>query len=94
VLFHWAGYFEQLNQVDPPAVTLDGRHFDILIADRRINCDSLSFVETQAAVKWLKCGQAPGIYGIHIELLKAGGNSVLMSLYAGLFYAWNSHHPN
>ena len=34
----WAGYFEQLNQADPPAVELDVRGVTILIADPPINC--------------------------------------------------------
>ena len=38
----------------------------------------------------LKGGKAPGICGIHIELLKAGGNAVLMSLHAVLCSAWNT----
>ena len=42
----------------------------------------LRFVETQAAVNWLKWGKAPGICGIHAELLKVGVNVVLMSLHA------------
>ena len=49
------------------------------IADAPINFGPPSFVETQAAVKRLKWGKAPGICGIHAELLKAGENAVLMS---------------
>ena len=41
---HWAGYFERLYQADPPAVKLDVRGVNILIADTPINCDSASFV--------------------------------------------------
>ena len=37
----------------------------------------------------LKRGKAPGICGIHAELLKAGGNAVLMS-HAFLCSAWNT----
>ena len=38
----------------------------------------------------LKWGKAPGIFGIHAELLKAGGNAALMSLHAVLCSAWNT----
>ena len=47
---HWAGYFEQLYQADPPAVELDVRGVTIPIADPPINCDPPSFVVTQAVV--------------------------------------------
>ena len=62
----------------------------ILIVDLAINCDPPSFVETQAAVNRLKWGKAPGICGIHVELLKAGGNAVFVSLHAVLCSAWNT----
>ena len=41
-------------------------------------------------MKWLKMGKAPGICGIHAQLLKAGGNAVLVSLHAVLCSAWNT----
>ena len=84
------GYFEQLCQVDQPAVELDVRDVTIPIADLPINCDTPSFVETKAAVNRLKWGKAPGICGIHAELLKVGGNAVLVSLSAVLCSAWNT----
>ena len=59
---------------------LDVRGVTIPIADPPINYDPPSFVETQAEVNRLKWGKAPGICGIHAELLNAGGNGVLMSL--------------
>ena len=65
---HWAGYFEQLYQADPPAVKLDVRGVTIPIADSPNNCGPPSFVETQTAVNRLKWGTAPGICGIHAEL--------------------------
>ena len=74
----WAGYFERLNQANPSAVNFDVRGVTNPIADSPFNCDPPSFVETQAAVNRLKWGKAPGIYGIHAELLKAGRNAVLM----------------
>ena len=82
----WAGYFERLCQ----AVTLDVSGVTIPIADPPINCDPPSFLERQAAVNWLKWGKAPGICGIHAELLKAGGDAVLVSLHAVLCSAWNT----
>ena len=80
----WAGHFERLYQADPPAVELDVRGVPIPVADPPIICDPPSFVETQAVVNLLKWGKAPGICGFHAELLKAGGNAVLMSLHAVL----------
>ena len=80
----WASYFERLYQADLPAVELEVRRVTVPIADPPINCDPPSFVETQAVVNWLKWGKDPGICGIHAELLKAGGNAVLMSLHAVL----------
>ena len=46
-------------------------------------------METQAVVNWLKWGEAPGICGIHDDLLDVG-NAVLMSLHAVLYSAWNT----
>ncbi len=71
----WAGYFERLYQADPPAVELDVKGVTIPVADLPINCGPPSLVETRAAVNRLKRGKAPGICGIHAELLKAGGNA-------------------
>ena len=75
---HWAGYFERLYQADPPVVELDVRGITIPIAHPPINCELPLFVETQAAVNKLKVVKAPGICGIHAELLKAGGNAALV----------------
>ena len=86
----WAGYLERLYQADPPAVELDIRSVTITVADPPINCGPPSLVETQAAVNRLKWGKAPGICGIHAELLKAVGNAALMSLHAVLCSAWNT----
>jgi len=47
-------------------------------------------VETSAAVDRLNLGKAPGICGIHAELLKGGGNAVLMSLHAVMCSTWNT----
>ena len=85
----WTGYFERLYQADPPAVKLDVRGVTITVADPPINRGPPSLVETQAAVNRLKLGKAPGICGIHAELLKAGGNAALVSLFAVLCSAWN-----
>ena len=41
-------------------------------------------------VNRLKWGKAPGICGIHAELLKVGGNAVLTSLHVVLCSAWNT----
>ena len=85
-----AGYFERLYQADRPAVEFDLTGVTIPVADPPINCDPPSFVETQAVVNRLKWGKAPGIGGIHAELLKAGGNAALVSLHVVLCSAWNT----
>jgi len=90
----WASYFERLYQADPPAVELDVRGVTVPIADPPIKCGPPSFVETQAVVKRLKWGKAPGICGIHAELLKAGGNAVLMSACSSVLCLEHRHHPN
>ena len=43
---HWASYFDQLYQADPPAFELDVRGVAVPIADPPINYDPPSFVET------------------------------------------------
>ena len=86
----WAAYFERLYQADPPAVELDVTDVTGPIADPPIDCGPPSFVETQTAVNRLKWDKTPGICGIHDELLKAGGNAAVVSLYAVLCSAWNT----
>ena len=86
----WAGYFERLYQADPSPVELDIRGVTITVADTPINCGPPSLVEKQTVVNRLKWGKAPGVCGIHAELLKAGGNAVLVSLHAVLCSAWNT----
>ena len=85
-----AGYFEWLHQAEPPAAEMDVRGVTIPIDDPPINCDPPSFVETHAAVNKLKWSKAPWICGIHAELLKAGGNAVLVSLHAVLCSVWST----
>ena len=87
---HWAGHFGWLYKVDAPAVELDAKGVTIPTADPPINCELPSFVETQPAVNQLKGGKTPGICDIHDELLKAGGNAVLMSLHAILCSVWST----
>ena len=67
---------------------MDVRGVTIPIADPPINCDPISFLETQAAVNWLKWDKAPAICGIPTKLLKAGGIAVLLSLHAVLCSVW------
>ena len=86
----WAGYFERLYQVDPPAVDLDVKGVTIPIADPPINWNPRYFVEKRTAVNRLKWGKAPGICGSHAELLKAGRSVVLVSFHAVLCSAWNT----
>ena len=45
---HWAGYFQQLYQADPPTVKLNVRGVTIPIADPPVNCGPPSFGETQS----------------------------------------------
>ena len=85
-----ASYFEWLYQADPPAVVVDVRGVTIPIADAPINPELPSFVETQDTVNHLKGRRTPGICGIHAELLKDGGNAVLVSMHAVLRSVWNT----
>jgi len=86
-----AGYFERLYQADPPSVELDVRGVTIPVADPPINCGPPSLVETQVGYgEPVEMGKAPGICGINAELLKAGGNTALVSLHAVLCCAWNT----
>ena len=85
-----AGYFVRLYRADPPAVEFNIRGVTIAIAGPPIKCDPPSLVETQVAVKRLKWSKSPMICGIHVELLKAGGNAVLVSLHTVLCSAWNT----
>ena len=87
---HWASYFEKLYQADQPAVELDVHGVTIPIANAPIDCDPPSFVETQAAVNRIKWGKGPGICVVHDELLKDGGNAVLMSLHAVMCSVWST----
>ena len=50
----------------------------------------VGFVETLAAMNRLKWGEAPGICGIHAELLKVGENAVLVSLHVVICFVWNT----
>ena len=76
----WAGYFEWLCQADPPTVELDVRGVTIPIAHLQSTVVHLRLWKHRAVVNRLKWGKAPGICGIHAELLKAWGNAVLVSL--------------
>lgn len=86
----WAGYFERLYQADPPSSELHCCETVPLIANPPINCEPPTLVETQAAVKQLKSGKAAGVCGIAAELLKGGGEAVILSLHAVLCSAWNT----
>jgi len=78
----WTGYFERLYQADLPAAELDVRGVTIPLAAIPINCGPPSFVET-GCDESVEMGKSPEC-GIHAELLKAGGNAVLVSLHAVL----------
>ena len=60
------------------------------VPDPPIGCDPPSLEETRKVVKQLKGGKAPGVCGIHAELLKAGGPTVLLHLHAVLCSAWST----
>ena len=90
----WAGYFELLYQADPPSCQVGRQGVTIPIADHPFNCGPPSLVETQAAVNRLKWGKAPGICGIHAELLKAGGNAALVIARSSVLCLEHRHHPN
>jgi exonuclease III len=90
VLTRWAGYFEQLYKADPPVRELTVSDTPVLEADPPINCEPPTLGETQAAVSRMRGGKAAGICGIQAELLKAGGQSGLLSLHAVVSAAWRT----
>ena len=50
-------------------------------ADPPVSCDPPTLEETRRAVNQLKSGKAPGGYGIHAEMLRAGGAAALLWLH-------------
>ena len=68
----WASDVKRLYQTDQPAFELDIRGVTIPIADPPMNCDPPLFLETLAVANWLRWDIAPGICGIHAQLLNAG----------------------
>jgi len=79
----WAGYFEWLYQGDPQLLSWMSGGLQSLLLTLQSTVVHLCLWK-QAVMNRLKWGQAPGICGIQAELLKAGGNAVLMSLHAVL----------
>jgi hypothetical protein len=86
----WAGYFERLYQAEPPSRELNVMDVAVPEADPPINCDPPTTAETRSAVAQLKCGKAPGVCGIHAELLRSGGEAVLLRLHAILCAVWRT----
>ena len=86
----WAGYFEELYRVDPPRneISVDG--VEALVADPPISCEPPTLEETRKALDQLKEGKAPGSCGIHVEMLKAGGEPALMALHNLFCSIWDS----
>ncbi|XP_069983535.1 uncharacterized protein [Penaeus vannamei] len=85
---HWAEYFEQLYQVDPPAVNLDAQSAETPLPDPPISEDPPSLTEVRGAISKLKSGKAAGICGIPAEQLKAGGELMARGLHAVLAAIW------
>ena len=90
VLTRWAGYFEQLYKAEPPVRQLATLDSPVLEANPPINCDPPSLGETQAVVARMKGGKAAGVCGIQAELLKAGGQPILLPLHAVISAAWRT----
>ena len=86
----WAGYFEELFNVDPPSRTLPDEGAAAVVAEPPLCCDPPSLEETQRALDQLKGGKAPGVCGIHAEMLKAGGETTLKWLHALVCSVWST----
>ena len=86
----WSGYFEGLYRADPPDRELATEGVAVLGAEPPINCDPPTIEETRKAVGRLKDGKAPGVCGIHAELLKAGGEATLLWLHTLMCSVWST----
>ena len=61
-----------------------------LDADHPIDCDPPSLEEIRKAIDRLKNGKAPGVCGIHPEMLKAGGEATILWLRTLLCSIWST----
>ena len=55
--------------------------------------ECISIEEVREAIKKLKNARAPGICGIHAEMLKARGEVVARWLHKEMMAAWAKRHP-
>lgn len=81
---HWAEYFQQLLQVDPPAVSLDAIGVVISVSDPTISEEPPTLTEVWEAISKLRGGKAMGICRIPAELLKARGEPITWGLRTAL----------
>ncbi|XP_069982160.1 uncharacterized protein [Penaeus vannamei] len=85
----WDECFEQLYQVDRPAVNLYAGSVEIPLPDPPISEDPPSLTEVRGAISKLK-SEAAGICGIPAELLKIGGEPMARRVHAVLSAIWQS----
>ncbi len=86
----WAGYFEQLYKADPPVCEGHMGECPQSTCAPSVDADPPSLEETRKAVAQLKNRRAAGVSGISPELLKNGGEAVLLRLHVVICSAWNT----
>ena len=89
-LRRWAEYFEELYRAEPPRCELSTDGTRNLAASTPISTEVPTLEEVQKALGQLKDGRAPGICGVHAEMLKAGGDAALVWLRALICSVWSS----
>ncbi len=86
----WAGYFEELYCADPPSRGLPDEGVTAVDADPPASCAPPTLEETRKAVVQLKDEKAPGVCGIHAEMLKTGGDAALSWLHTLVCAIWRT----
>ena len=86
----WSEYFEELLNAEPPSRELETENVDPVVADPPLCCDPPSLDEVRKAVEQLKNGKAPGVCGIHAEMLKSGGETTLKWLHILMCSVWST----
>jgi len=86
----WAEYFEELHGAEPPSRELPAYDAVPKEADPPIRADEPSLTEVRKALGQLKDGKAPGVCGVYVEMLKAGGEATLRWLHTLICSVWNT----
>ena len=86
----WAEYFEQLYRADPPSGQLPLAGEQMVAADPPIDVTAPSLAEVRKVVEGLKDGRAAGVCSISGEMLKAGGEPMILELHAVITVVWQT----